>query len=53
MKKLLNFVRIYVVGLQRYLNFFIIVNVQFVVFFVKELELIVIIQMIIFKLLIG
>lgn len=53
MKKLLNFVRIYVVGLQRYLNFFIIVNVQFVVFVVKELELIVIIQMIIFKLLIG
>lgn len=53
MKKLLNFVRIYVVGLQRYLIFFIIVNVQFVVFVVKELELIVIIQMIIFKLLIG
>lgn len=39
MKKLLNFVRIYVVGLQRYLNFFIIVNVQFVVFVVKELVL--------------
>lgn len=50
MKKLLNFVRIHVAGLQRYLNFFIIVNVQSVVFVAKEPESIVTIQTIIFKL---
>lgn len=50
MKKLLNFVRIHVAGLQRYLKFFIIVNVQFVVFLAKEPESLVTIQTIIFKL---